>query len=204
MVTKAGGLKNVIENIKETLSQHKAAFEGILVTAIVIGINQIVDAESFECPCLEEEDLNVACKSSFSNCPVRDRAAYGWLFIFAPAAILLCLGFAVNLSIWKQITGCCSNTERKKNWKRIYGNRFGGLRIRCRSICSSLGIALIGPLTWIVLSLIDGDFLACALTVLPYTFKNDTNPPQSCATTTVSLGKRRTNSIDFFMPFAFR
>ena len=47
------------------------------------------------------------------------------------------------------------------------------------AVCSTMGFALVAPLSWIVLSLLDGEYLACALIILPYSF----GPNQSCQNT---------------------
>ena len=186
MFAKAGVLKNVFGKISETFSKHKSAFEGILAASVVIGVNQIVDEVAFECPCIMEEDLSVPCDSLLSSfCPARDKASYGYMFIFGPAAILLFLGFAINVPFWKQITGCC-RLEEKKNGSNPQQQEETERRCRIsvRSICNSLGFALIGFSTWIVLSFIDGDYFACAVTPLPYKFT--VIPFQNCSTPIVS------------------
>ena len=186
MLPKAGGLKNIFGKTSEIFSKHKSAFEGIVAASVVIGVNQIVDEVAFECPCVMEEDLSVPCDSLLSSfCLTRDKAAYGYMFIFGPAVTLLFLGFAISVPFWKQITGCCRLEKTNKgNNSQQQEERVRKCRISLRSVCNTFGFALVGFCTWIVLSFIDGDYFACAVTPLPYKFT--VIPFQNCSTPIVS------------------
>ena len=188
------------------LSSNSTAVQSVLTVGAVAGINQLIEVAAFECPCIMEADLNLTCESYLSSfCPLRDKALYSYLFVFGPASILFLLGFMVNKKFWKKITGCrCSSAKKiccciKK--KRRYASREGEsnpgtsnaaspneekstiwkkLKNCDCSIFSTLGYALIAPMSWILLSLIDGEYLACGLTSLPYSF----GPEEACQNTT--------------------
>ena len=164
--------KNIFGKITEIFSKHKSAFEGILAASVVISVNQIVDEVAFECPCVMEKDK------------AKNKALYGSMFIFGPAVILLFLGFAINVPFRKQITGCCrlETTENENNCQQ-QEERVRKRRRLLRSVCNTFG-SLIGFCTWIVLSFMDGDYFACAVTPLPYQFTVD--PFQNCSTPIVS------------------
>ena len=72
--------------------------------------------------------------------------------------------------------------QKKKSNKKIKSFFFSSVVNPFSSSCifRILCFAFIAPFSWIILSLIDGEYLACALTSLPYSFR----PGQACQNTT--------------------
>ena len=216
MVNQASG--EVFKHAANFLSSHSTAVQSVLTVAAVAGINQLIEVAAFECPCIMEADLNLTCESYLSSfCPLRDKATYSYLFVFGPASILLFLGFMLNKKFWRTITGCCCSSanniccciKKKKRYapRADQGNPetsnaaspnekktaiWKKLKVCVYSVFSTLGFASIAPLSWILLSLIDGEYLACGLTSLPYSF----GPEQTCQNTTnVSTADSYTRTI---------
>ena len=166
-------LKQRFQSFSSSLAFRSGTVQSVIAAGIVAGVNQLLERVSFECPCAMEGNLN--CSSATFFCPTRDRYLYGSMFLFGPAVLLLFLGFSVNWRFWKEITGCFrsqkSSSEKETNRKRLFFK-----------FCKAFGFVMITPLTWIILSLLDGDYLACALTALPYSFSEG----QNCETPLVS------------------
>ena len=196
------------------LSSHLTTVQKVLTVAAVAGINQLIQAAAFECPCIMEADLKLTCKSNL-NCPVREKTIYCCLLAFGPATILLLLGFMVNEKFRRYITGCCCSSEkniccciekeRRDPPRADQGNPETSnaespseenniVRKRLKICVLSIPcFAIIGPLSWIILSLIDGEYLACGLTSLPYSFGHE----QTCQNTTnVSRANSYTRTIN--------
>ena len=131
----------------------KDGFVAVAVSLITLAAERAIEATLFRCPCDPEQ-----------------RQLYSWLFIVIPAAILLVVGIAFNMKVWKLITGCC---PRKKCWdsSTAFITKAWKLTTGCCStrkcccctatfgnFCTVLAFAVISPITWIILTLIDGDY----------------------------------------------
>ena len=182
-------LTQVFKGIHGKISSHTTAITGIVSTGIVTGINQLVEFAAFKCPCVKDKSYgpNKSLLASFRIITLSNQE-YGYLFIFAPAVLLLFLGFAVNSDFWNKVTACCRKVKKDElaYWQQSTCCIRIKLRLRNRYrfvglFLNALGIASIVPMTWVLLSFIDGDFYACAATSLPYDF----SPGQTCETPTV-------------------
>ena len=135
----------------------KDGFVAVAVSLITLAAERAIEVILFRCPCHPEQ-----------------RQLYSWLFIVIPAVFLLVVGIAFNMKLWKLITGCCPS--KKYCCCATDGcNDFCTGSSRTRKICCScndefanfctyLAFAVISPTTWIILTLIDGDYFACATT----------------------------------------
>ena len=89
----------------------------------------------------------------FSNivfiCPEKYYVTYGVLFIVGPFVVLFCISMQVSEDFWALTTGCCRVPCRRQ---RVIWVRAG----------SSLFLATLPPLFWIVFAFADMDFYACA------------------------------------------
>ncbi|KAL8187399.1 UNVERIFIED_CONTAM: hypothetical protein K2H54_048088 [Gekko kuhli] len=103
---------------------------------------KIYTSFDFSCPCLPQYNM-----------------AYGLGIMFIPPVVLLLCGFIVNRQ-------CVVAIEE---WKRPTGNRKKNMAI-IRYICSSiLQRAMIAPIVWILVTLLDGKCFVCA-------FSNSVDP----------------------------
>ena len=164
----------LFQSLIKTFSSHSGTIKGILSTGIIAGINQLVEFAAFKCPCKMEETPSVTNRltqaRNYSPHDLSGVYSNGMVFIFAPAAVFFSFGFVVNETFYRNVTGCCNNgmSEVKQKAEEFL-----------KAFCGSLILFV----TWVALSLIDGDYLACSLTPFPYEFSEG----QTCETPTVWL-----------------
>ena len=159
--------KKGFSTVSKLVTNHANVLQGVLTTGVITGINQLVENVSFKCPCLGKNDTNVN--------DTRRRATYGFLFMFGPAALLLVVGIFSNQLFWKNLTGCCQ-CECCCNSEACPGASVEGSASECcccSTKCDScsfscffqaVGYGFLAFFIWCIISLIDGEFLACALT----------------------------------------
>ena len=165
---------DLFQTLGGTLSPYSCAIQGILSTGILAGIIQLVEFASFKCKCIEDKSLNQTnCSTQTQVCASQNHnSTNGYLFIFAPAAFLFIFGFIANKEFYRKITGC--------------RNRNSGVEFKWKNILNPLGSSTVVFVAWIVLSLIDGDYLASSVTPFPYKFATG----QTCKTPMVRLIKK--------------
>lgn len=104
---------------------------------LTVGSERLFSLVAFKCPCSVEN------------------TAYGLVFLFAPAWVLLILGFFLNNKAWRLFTGCCMNP------KKIFPRR------RCCRFIYVLGhitlSSLVAPVMWLSVALLNGTFYECAM-----------------------------------------
>ena len=148
--------KDGVKKITELLVNNSSAVAGFASTALIAGMNQLVEHVSFKCPCLSEGETNTA--------DTNRREEYGYLFIFGPALFLLFIVIIVNINFWKQITDTClcrceSCSDCCKKIKFCKCTRL----FSCQTSFTLAFFYGFGAfLVWILISLVDGDFIACA------------------------------------------
>ncbi|KAJ8411516.1 hypothetical protein AAFF_G00163240 [Aldrovandia affinis] len=109
-----------------------------LVTLLTVGVEQIFSAVVFKCPC-----------SSWNF-------AYGTVFLLVPALALLALGYALNIKIWKMCTGICMCKPNPCSCENCWV-----FFIKFMKITTS---ALVAPVSWIAVALLDGNYFECTMT----------------------------------------
>ena len=155
-----GGVVQEFRNYKEELL-------AVLISLVTLAGERSIEAAVFRCPCD----------------PIR-RQEYAALFMSMPIIILLVVGVAFNLKVWKLITGCCNT--------KTCGDKGCYSCFCCKNFFKILGFALVAPIVWLVLTLIDGDYLACATTSIAYLdFENIPCKPVS-ASAGIKQGGRNT------------
>ena len=124
------------------------------------GIEQIATIALYRCPCVEPPLLAPGCNKTMSSlsCTRLLNVNYGFSFIFAPAFALFAFSIAASPKLWKIITGCCKKTERLQEDCQTVSWTLASISIR----------GLVSPGAWVCIALLDGRYLACALTPLPY------------------------------------
>ncbi|XP_008053464.1 protein FAM26E [Carlito syrichta] len=117
---------------------NKKTFIGYSFLALLtVGGELLFSVVAFKCPCSTEN------------------TAYGLVFLFAPAWILLILGFFLNSRSWRLFTGCCVNP--RKILPRGNGCRF--FQVLGQITLSSL----VAPVMWLSVALLSGTFYECAM-----------------------------------------
>ena len=124
------------------------------------GIEQIATVALYRCPCVKPSLLGPGCNETMSSlsCTKLLNAGYGFSFIFAPAFALFAFGIAASPKLWKIITGCGTKIEKFQE----------DCQTVSWTLCSISLRGLVSPVTWMCIALLDGRYLACSLTPLPY------------------------------------
>ena len=125
--------------ISKIISNGLAGVIGILQ----IVLEQVIENEVFRCPC---------------NYILWKKVIYFILLLIVPSLLFLFVGFSINLNFWKLIVGCKSSQLFDRNRETTNKECCGYPSNYCRD---TFCFALIFPAFWLILILIDGDYLAC-------------------------------------------
>jgi len=140
-------------------------------SAIILGttaVQQLVTLAVYRCPCVEPSALGPECTGASiterpSYCFQQLNRGYGLAYIIAPAIALYIFGIAANPNLWKSTTGCIGKSVEYKR----------GTTAVLLTLLGILSRAVISPITWICIALIDGRYLACSVTIIPYDIGNN-------------------------------
>ncbi|XP_006879079.1 PREDICTED: protein FAM26E [Elephantulus edwardii] len=116
---------------------QKTAIGYSFMALLTVGGERLFSLVAFKCPCTTEN------------------TAYGSVFLFAPAWVLLILGFFLNNRSWRLFTGCCVNP--RKICPRGQVGRF--FYVLGQITLSSL----VAPMMWLSVALLNGTFYECAM-----------------------------------------
>lgn len=110
----------------------------------------------------------------FSNlvfkCPCNSwNHAYGLVSLLVPASLLFLLGFLVNNSLWKQVTGYCNANAFNKGCGSQCSKRLFCLR----KFLQVTFWSFFSPLTWCALALLRADIYECIEYGIPSDFMKD-------------------------------
>ncbi|XP_069851048.1 calcium homeostasis modulator protein 5-like [Dipodomys merriami] len=125
------------QSILKFFLNQKTAIGYSFMALLTLGGERLFSLVAFKCPCSTEN------------------MAYGLVFLFAPAWVLLILGFFLNNKAWKLFTGCCVNP--RKIFPRGHNCRF--FYVLGQIILSSL----VAPVMWLSVALLNGTFYECAM-----------------------------------------
>uniref|UniRef100_A0A8D0GEZ8 Calcium homeostasis modulator family member 5 n=1 Tax=Sphenodon punctatus TaxID=8508 RepID=A0A8D0GEZ8_SPHPU len=129
-----------MQTILKFLINQKTAIGYSFMALLTVGSERLFSVIAFKCPC--------------SNA----NFAYGLVFLFSPAMLLLVIGYFMNSRTWKLFTGCCVNPRKifpKGNSCRFF-YVFGQITLN----------ALIAPVMWLSVALLNGTFYECAMSGL--------------------------------------
>ena len=112
--------------------------------------------------------LKEAVKKLVFNCPERHYQLYSFMFMFAPAVLLLCLALMVSRNFWKMAAGCCRlrRPQRRVVWQQSR---------------KYVILSIVAPTAWIVFALFDTEYYTCAKLGSEEIRLNDTVPFQQPA-----------------------
>ncbi|XP_057618720.1 calcium homeostasis modulator protein 6 [Chionomys nivalis] len=116
-------------------SKHRSALGYGLVTLLTVGGEKIFSQVVFQCPC-----------NATWNLP------YGLVFLLVPALALFLMGYALNTSTWRLLTGLCSWSTSSSSGSHS--------ALTCLQINLA---ATLAPLTWVAVALLGGSFYECAV-----------------------------------------
>lgn len=109
-----------------------------LVALLTAGGEQIFSAVVFKCPC---NSWNLA---------------YGSVFLFVPALVLLALGYIINNKTWRLFTGLCKGAQQQCHFKQALTRWQVFLQISIS--------AVVAPVSWIAVALLNGVYFECTMT----------------------------------------
>ncbi|ELV12346.1 Protein FAM26E [Tupaia chinensis] len=128
---------DVFQGILKFLLNQKTVIGYSFMALLTVGSERLFSLVAFKCPCSAENMV------------------YGLVFIFAPAWMLLILGFFLNNRSWRLFTGCCVNP--RKIFRRGRSRRF--FYVLGQITLSSL----VAPVMWLSVALLSGTFYECAM-----------------------------------------
>ncbi|KAM8952229.1 calcium homeostasis modulator protein 5-like [Pelodytes ibericus] len=129
--------KDIFQTIGKIFVDKKSAIGYGLLALITLGGQHLFSLVAFQCPCSHQN------------------FTYGLVFLFAPAIVLLIIGYFLNSRTWKLFTGCC--LDPKKMCPK-------GNPCYCFLVFLQLTLrAFIVPVMWISIALLNGNFYACAM-----------------------------------------
>ncbi|XP_063772180.1 calcium homeostasis modulator protein 5 [Pseudophryne corroboree] len=128
---------DVLHKFVKLCAEKKSAIGYGVLTLMTAGGQQVFSLVVFQCPCTEQNFV------------------YGSVFLFAPAVVLLIIGYFMNSRTWKCFTGCCLNPKKMCPDR----NRCQGLHVFLQLSLN----ALIVPVMWISVALLRGSFYVCAM-----------------------------------------
>lgn len=107
---------------------------------LTMGGERVFSLVAFRCPCSNEN------------------FRYGLVFLFSPALVLLVIGYFLNSKTWKLFTGCWVNPRKIFPRGNIchFFYVFGQITLN----------ALVAPVMWLSVALLNGTFYECAMSGL--------------------------------------
>ncbi|XP_062042638.1 calcium homeostasis modulator protein 5 [Lepus europaeus] len=128
---------DAFQSILKFFLNQKTVIGYSFMALLTVGSERLFSLVAFKCPCSTENTV------------------YGLVFLFAPAWVLLILGFFLNNKSWKLFTGCCVNP------RKIFPRGDS-----CRFFCVLGEItlsSLVAPVMWLSVALLNGTFYECAM-----------------------------------------
>ncbi|XP_062843904.1 calcium homeostasis modulator protein 5-like isoform X2 [Trichomycterus rosablanca] len=109
-----------------------------MMAIVTIGSERLFSLFSFQCPCNSQQNV-----------------MYGLVYLLAPALVLFSVGLFLSTRLWKLYTGCCINPRKLCPHRNCLG---------CLSVLGSVVLgALVAPIMWLSVALLNGTFYECAL-----------------------------------------
>ncbi|KAM4693668.1 calcium homeostasis modulator protein 5 [Discoglossus pictus] len=121
---------------------RKSAIGYSFMALVTMGGQHLFSLVAFQCPCSHQNLI------------------YGLVFLFAPALVLFIISYFLDSRTWKFFTGCCLN-PRKMCPK---GSPCFGLHVFIQLTLN----ALIAPIMWVSVALLNGTFYTCAMSGWQY------------------------------------
>ncbi|XP_044530331.1 calcium homeostasis modulator protein 5 [Gracilinanus agilis] len=126
-----------IQSILKFLTNQKNVIGYSFMALLTVGGERLFSLVAFRCPCSTEN------------------LTYGLVFLFAPAWVLLIIGYFLNTRMWRLFTGCCVNPRKifPKGNSCHFFYVFGQITLN----------ALVAPVMWLSVALLNGTFYECAM-----------------------------------------
>ncbi|XP_066172838.1 calcium homeostasis modulator protein 5-like [Sylvia atricapilla] len=131
---------DAFQTILKFFMNRKTAIGYSFMALLTMGGERVFSLVAFRCPCSNEN------------------FRYGLVFLFSPALVLLVIGYFLNSKTWKLFTGCWVNPRKifpRGNVCRFF-YVFGQITLN----------ALVAPVMWLSVALLNGTFYECAMSGL--------------------------------------
>ncbi|GIY60095.1 calcium homeostasis modulator protein 6 [Caerostris darwini] len=129
-----------LTGVNNLLKSHPVCFTNSFLIALSAGGERIFQTVVFQCP----KDVYTAWY-------------YGWIFLFSPFFALFICAMVMNNTFWRACHGCKYRTDDTKLQSKEC----------CQSLCQNFLQSLVVPSTWLFVSLLDGEYVACSLSKTP-------------------------------------
>ncbi|XP_043919488.1 calcium homeostasis modulator protein 5-like isoform X3 [Protopterus annectens] len=166
---------DAFQTVVKFLISQKTTIGYSAMALLTVGGERLFSIVAFKCPCSSQN------------------LTYGLVFLSAPALVLLILGFFLSSRTWKLFTGCCLSPRKLC---------LRGHSLQCIVVLGQIiAGALVAPVMWICVALLNGTFYECALSG----WENDSfrsylcqNKSPSCKASVyrVPCGKTKMNASD--------
>ncbi|XP_026868312.2 calcium homeostasis modulator protein 5-like [Electrophorus electricus] len=127
-----------ISSVMSFFASQKLTIGYASMAIATIGGERIFTLFSFQCPCNSQQNF-----------------AYGLTYLLGPAVVLLTIGLVVSTPLWRLYTGCCLNPLK-------LCPRGNCVNCFCR-LFQVLVKALVAPIMWLSVALLNGTFYECAV-----------------------------------------
>lgn len=131
---------DAFQTILKFFMNRKTAIGYSFMALLTMGGERVFSLVAFRCPCSNEN------------------FRYGLVFLFSPALVLLVIGYFLNSKTWKLFTGCWVNPRKifpRGNVCHFF-YVFGQITLN----------ALVAPVMWLSVALLNGTFYECAMSGL--------------------------------------
>ncbi|NWR90987.1 CAHM5 protein, partial [Furnarius figulus] len=131
---------DAFHTILKFFMNRKTAIGYSFMALLTVGGERVFSLVAFRCPCSSEN------------------FRYGLVFLFSPALVLLVIGYFLNSKTWKLFTGCWVNPRKifpRGNVCHFF-YVFGQITLN----------ALVAPVMWLSVALLNGTFYECAMSGL--------------------------------------
>ncbi|KAM7060622.1 calcium homeostasis modulator protein 5-like isoform 2-T2 [Acridotheres tristis] len=131
---------DAFQTILKFFMNRKTAIGYSFMALLTMGGERVFSLVAFRCPCSSEN------------------FRYGLVFLFSPALVLLVIGYFLNSKTWKLFTGCWVNPRKifpRGNVCHFF-YVFGQITLN----------ALVAPVMWLSVALLNGTFYECAMSGL--------------------------------------
>ncbi|XP_075720359.1 calcium homeostasis modulator protein 4 [Rhinoderma darwinii] len=124
------------------LKSKESIIFNAVVALLTVGGQQLFSFFAFSCPCSPTENLR-----------------YGLAFLGVPALILLIVGFVFNDNTWRLFTGSTYDYSIQERSRQSILMKY---KLICFVLGNVTGRSLVAPVTWLVVTLLNGSYYACA------------------------------------------
>ncbi|KAK3736035.1 hypothetical protein QZH41_002748 [Actinostola sp. cb2023] len=129
----------ILADLKKTVNEQSRPIRNIITSLLVVSFDALITTEKI------------------FECPSKNNASYGWVFIFVPALIFLVLAVMLSEEFISVIQGCCYNVDRAEGFLSA---RWGCKNTKVASVIYN-GIA--ASSLWLFWAFLQGRYYVCAV-----------------------------------------